>query len=135
MTWGLRASNATDGVINVGCGNTCDAYSGDTPCSTALPVLCILKEGSGLPLPASVDNSDIYDQWSGGVVGTTKATVPPATLAGANALCVAEFGANWRVAEFHDGWGWNLQAYGYVGDPAARFWVHIDDQPGATCWH
>lgn len=137
MTWSLLASNATDGVILVGCGNTCNAYNGDTACATALPLLCILKDGPGfpLPLPASVNNGDIYDQWAGGIVGTTAATVPPATLAGANAFCTAEFGANWRVAEFHDGWGWNFQAYGYVGEPATRFWVHIDDQPGATCWH
>ncbi len=137
MTWSLIAPNPTTGTVLVGCGNSCDAYEGDTACTTALPLLCILKAGPGfpLPLPASVNNSDIYDQWAGGVVGTTHATLPPATLAGANELCAAEFGANWRVAEFHDGWGWNLQAYGGVGDPAARFWVHIDDQPGATCWH
>lgn len=137
MTWSLRLTNQTTGTVLVGCGNTCNAYQGDVDCTTSLPILCILKAGPGfpLPLPASVNNNDIYDQWAGGIVGTTKATVPPATLAGANELCAAEFGANWRVAEFHDGWGWNLQAYGGVGDPATRFWVHIDDQPGATCWH
>jgi hypothetical protein len=61
-------------------------------------------------------------------------TILPATLATANALCVAEFGAGWRVAEFHDGWGWNFQAFGGLGKPAGRFWVNIDDQPGGVCW-
>jgi hypothetical protein len=136
MTWSLLASNPTTGTILVGCGNSCDAYQGDTACTTALPILCILKSGPGFPLPVpeSVDNTDIYDQWSGGIVGTTQAALPPSTLASANDLCVTEFGPNWRVAEFHDGWGWNFQAYGGVGNPAARFWVHVDDQSGATCW-
>jgi hypothetical protein len=94
--------------------------------------------GFPLPVPASVNNTSRNNKWSGGVVGTTSATVPPATLTavnGANALCVREFGADWRVAEFHDGYGWYFQAFGGVGDPTKRFWVHIKDQPNATCWH
>ena len=64
----------------------------------------------------------------------TKPPQPPPTLAVANALCVNEFGPGWRVAEFHDGWGWHFQAFGGVGNPAQKFWVHISDQPGARCW-
>jgi hypothetical protein len=137
MTWKLVASNVSTGTIAVGCAASCDAYQGDTECTTALPLLCIKKAGAGfpLPLPASVDNSNAYYRWSGGVVGTTKAAVPPATLAAANSLCIQEFGAGWRVAEFHDGWGWDFQAYGGVGDPSKRFWVHIKTQSGANCWH
>jgi hypothetical protein len=137
LTWKLLATNSTTGTIDVGCATGCDAYHGDTSCTKALPILCIKKSGPGFPLalPASVDNSNQYHKWSGGVVGTTKATVPPATLAGANALCVKEFGPGWRVAEHHDGWGWHFQAFGGVGNPAQNFWVHINDQPGATCWH
>jgi len=136
LTWKLLATNSTTGTIDVGCWNGCDAYHGDTPCTTALPILCIKKSGPGFPLqlPVSVNNSDKYHKWAGGVVGTTKPTVPPATLAGANALCVKEFGPGWRVAEFHDGWGWHFQAFGGVGNPKQNFWVHISDQPGARCW-
>jgi hypothetical protein len=136
LTWKLLATNAPSGTISVGCGSGCDATHGDTPCTTALPILCIKKTGPGfpLPLPASVNNSNQYYKWSGGVVGTTSATVPPATLAAANTLCVQAFGADWRVAEFHDGWGWHFQAFGGVGNPAQSFWIHINDQPGATCW-
>ncbi|HEX3128696.1 MAG TPA: flagellar hook-length control protein [Thermoanaerobaculia bacterium] len=136
MTWKFIKANTTTGTISVGCVN-CNAYQGDTPCTTALPILCIKKSGAGFPLPkpASVDNSDRYYLWSGGVVGTTKPTVPPAKRSDANALCVQEFGPDWRVAEHHDsGFGWHLQAYGGVGNPAASFWVDINDQPG-TCWH
>jgi hypothetical protein len=137
LTWQLVSTNSPTGTIRVGCGIGCDALHGDTPCTTALPLLCIKKTGAGFPLPrpASVNDTSLYNKWSGGVVGTTNPTVPPKTLAAANALCVLEFvGADWRVAEFHDGWGWYFQAYGGVGDPTKRFWIHINDQPGATCW-
>lgn len=136
MTWKMLGTNAPTGTIKVGC-DSCDGYKGDTACTTALPILCIKKTGAGfpLPLPPSVDNSNQYYRWSGGIIGTTAATVPPPTLAAVNALCAQTFGADWRVAEHHDGWGWHFQAYGGVGDPAKRFWVHINDQPGATCWH
>ncbi|HET9211735.1 MAG TPA: flagellar hook-length control protein [Thermoanaerobaculia bacterium] len=137
LTWKLLGTNSTTGTVTVGCWSGCNAYSGDTSCTTSLPILCIKKSGTGfpLPVPASVNNSDIYNQWSGGVVGTTQPTVPPATLAAANALCANEFGPDWRVAEFHDGWGWHFQAFGGVGNPSQNFWVDINDQPGATCWN
>ncbi|MES1245726.1 MAG: hypothetical protein ABUT39_29235 [Acidobacteriota bacterium] len=137
MTWRLTSTNSPTGTIHVGCGNNeCDPRQGDTDCTTALPILCIKKSGTGfpLPVPATVNNSDQYHRWSGGVVGTTGATVPPATLTAANDLCTKQFGADWRVAEFHDGWGWYFQAYGGVGDPSKRFWVHINDQPKGRCW-
>ena len=136
LTWKLLSTNSTTGTIDVGCWSGCNAYQGDTPCTKVLPILCIKKSGPGFPLPVpmSVDNSNQYHKWSGGVVGTTKAVVPPSTLAAANALCVKEFGPGWRVAEHHDGWGWHFQAFGGVGNPSQNFWVHINDQPGATCW-
>ncbi len=137
LTWRFVKKNSPSGTIRVGCGqNECDARKGDTPCTKALPILCIKKAGGGfpLPVPATVDNTNRYNKWSGGVVGTTSATKPPKTLAGANALCARQFGPGWRVAEHHDGWGWYFQAYGGVGDRSSRFWVHINDQPGALCW-
>jgi hypothetical protein len=132
MTWSFQGLNTTTGTISVGCGTTCNATQGDTLCSASLPILCILR--SGAPLPAYVSNSNTYDEWSGGIVATTPPMVPPTTLTAANNVCIAEFGTGWQVAEFHDGWGWNFQAFGGVGNPAGRFWVDIDDQPGAVCW-
>jgi hypothetical protein len=137
MTWQVDLPTNLTGTIDVGCnGPACDPHQGDTPCTEELPILCIRKQGTGFPLPkpASVSDTDQYHKWSGGVVGTTRATVPPKTRTAANALCSKEFGQNWRVAEFHDGWGWHFQAYGGVGDPKGRFWVDISDQPGALCW-
>jgi hypothetical protein len=138
MTWERRAINATNGTVTVGCvggASICNPYQGDQLCSASLPVLCF--KPSGFPLPASVISST-YNRWSGGIVGTTAAVAASTfggSLANANTKCVQEFGAGWRVAEFHDGWGWNFQAYGNVGTSANRFWVHINDQPNARCWN
>jgi hypothetical protein len=131
LTWRQISKNPATGTILVGCGLECDSHNGDTACTEALPLLCIKRAGAGFPLPVPAGVS--RHLWSGGVVGTTRATVPPKTLAGATALCAKEFGAAWRVAEFHDGWQWS-DTYGSVGDPSKRFWVHMKDRPGATCW-
>lgn len=135
MTWSLQQVYS-NGTSRVGCKVACDAYKGDTPCTTPLPLLCIRKSGTGFPLPppSSFPNTDQYNKWAGGIIGTTRPMVPPALLADANKACAAEFGAEWRVAEFHDGWGWTFTAYGALGDPNSRVWAHINDQP-ANCWH
>lgn len=143
MTWKLNSANSTSGIVDVGCVQSpqCDAYNGDTLCTTQLPMLCINPfgpAGLSLPVPPNVDNSNVYHKWSGGIVATTPA-VAASTFnftADANTYCQTQFGPNWRVAEFHDGRGgsgWNFQAYGGVGQPSKRFWVDINDQP-ATCW-
>jgi len=136
MTWVLESRNPTAGTILVGCGNACDPRNGDHACSEQLPLLCIRNSGPGFPLsvPVAVNNTDTYSKWSGGVVATTAPMVPPLALADADTACVNAFGTGWRVAEFHDGWGWKFQAYGGIGDPARRFWVHINDQPLGNCW-
>jgi hypothetical protein len=144
MTWVHTASNAQTGTITVGCSG-CDPYHGDTVCTQQLPLLCIYKPAPLFPLPTGVSNANPYNLWSGGVVATTQ-PVPGNTFAhisatpgtDANSYCQAQFGPGWRVAEFHDGWGWNFQAYGGTVSaptvPSTRFWVHINDQPAANCW-
>jgi hypothetical protein len=145
MTWRLETVNPTDGTVEVGCGvsnpNPCNGYVGDQLCTTSLPLLCFKPFTPLLPVPKSVNDTDYYNRWSGGIVGTTapvQASSFNGSLAQANARCVQEFGATWRAAEFHDGasgaGGWNFQAYGNVGNPSSRFWVHINDQPNGTCW-
>lgn len=141
MTWGTYRVDPITGVLQVGCQpanatGDCDAYHGDTSCSTELPVLC--KRVLGLPQPATFTwPPDATHVWSGNVVATTPPIAPATagltTRAAVNAYCAAEFGPGWEVAEHHDGWGWNFTAYGNVGT-APRFWVDIDDQPDATCW-
>jgi len=140
LTWNVRTTQAapsTMGVISVGSGSHADGRSsdpvnGDTPCQTALPLMCF--RDLEVPAPASFDDSNQNNRWSGGVIGTTVAMSTPGTLAEADTACSDEFGDGWRVAEFHDGWGWNFTAYGGVGENVDRMWVDINDQPNGVCW-
>jgi hypothetical protein len=138
MTWAHAISNAQTGTITVGCVG-CEPYEGDTACTQELPLLCIFKPTPAFPLPKGVSNADHYAEWSGGVVATSQPVAGNtfADSAAANSYCSTQFGAGWRVAEFHDGWGWNFQAYGGTVSapavPSTRFWVYINDQ-SANCW-
>ena len=137
MTWVRTAQDTVTGVVTVRCdnGTQCDAIDGDTDCDVALPLLCF--QDLAATQPASVTIGSIYESWAGGVIATTPPVAPDtaglSTIADADAYCASEFGAGWRTAEFHDGWGWGFTAYGNTGD-TPRFWVDIDDQPNATCW-
>ncbi len=144
MTWIHTNSNAQTGTITVGCSG-CDAVHGDTPCSQMRPLLCIYRPTPPFPLPTGVSNASQYARWAGGVVATTQpvagnafAHISATPGTDADSYCKAQFGPGWRVAEFHDGWGWNFQAYGGTVAaptvPSTRFWVHINDQPAANCW-
>ncbi len=97
--------------------DSCNPYQGDTSCRTVLPVLCFRPSGSGeLMATEPVMGAVLQSQ------------------AVASARCEAEFGAGWRMAEFHDGGGWQLQGRRGAGfRPNTRYWVHINDQPG-NCW-
>jgi hypothetical protein len=106
-----------------------DAYNGDMPCNRALPVACLLRDGQ--PVPPGI--TPTFD--SGWTEGTVRLTPPVAgssltSRAAADALCASQFGAGWRMGEFHDGGGgWAWWAF---GDPQ-RMWVAINDQP-ANPW-
>ncbi len=138
MTWNRRnTDHSTSGLITVGCaGGTfdCNPYQGDTTCTTELPLLCF--NNMEAPRPQSFIEPNRNNRWSGGLVHTTAPVAASqfSTVRDANAACEAEFGPGWRVAEFHDGWGWNFTAYGNVGDITSRFWLDINDQVGGTCW-
>ena len=97
--------------------DSCNPYQGDTSCRTVLPLLCFRPGGSGeLMATEPVMGAILQSQ------------------AVASARCEAEFGAGWRMAEFHDGGGWQLQGRRGAGFGAqTRYWVHISDQPG-NCW-
>ncbi|WP_329109674.1 S8 family peptidase [Micromonospora sp. NBC_01699] len=140
MTWRVLEQRA-DNVVRVGADALTNAYQGDTPASAALPLLCLSVTGA--PLPAGI----VTDQYAGWSSGSVRITAPVlgsqlTSLGAADAICVANFGAGWRMAEFHDGIytigrfrarsGWSFWAN---GTPAAntRFWTHINDQP-ANPW-
>jgi hypothetical protein len=160
MTW-IKIGPPATPTDGVGCSG-CNAYQGDTSCSSSLPVLCIKPEGASREnyavLPAGGAMPDEYYRgWAGGHIGLSAAVQGASlgSLANANALCAATFGTGYRMAEFHDGkyvsgmgadayygstWptsgllngGWNFYAYGNVSS-ATRFWTYINDQT-ANCW-
>ncbi|HFC91351.1 MAG TPA: hypothetical protein ENJ51_00915 [Leucothrix mucor] len=138
MTWIKNSIDNVTGVVDVGCDNNsnhtnkCNPRQGDHMCSTKLPILCTKKLGLAKPVADSK-----YHRWSGNVVATTPKVAPNSlgsTLADANQYCASKFGSGWRVAEFHDGWGWHFKAYGNTGSLSKRFWVNVNDQPNANCW-
>lgn len=140
MSWHLNRRFDAFEVVDVGCAALCDPYTGDTPCTEALPYLCF--EPRDAPPPEGLAPGNQYHAWSGGAVRLTPRSWAPATdgltsFADADALCAKAFGRGWRVARFHDGWGWNFRAFGYLEsiDPQAqRFWAHIDDQAQGNCY-
>ena len=141
LTWGLYKSNIK-GHINVSChgdpdptdieGKSCNPYEGDTFCNKKRPVLCIFKSKL-LTMPKGY-NGDQYNEWSGGKVALTNPVrgTQLKSLESANKLCSDYYGKNWRMASFHDGWGWGFLAKGNI-KTSNRFWIYINDQ-NANCW-
>jgi hypothetical protein len=133
MTWAKASHDDAKGVDVVSChggGKSCEAHKGDTPCSESLPVLCVRKSAAANPGVPTTQ----YAQWASGHIATTM-PVPGFALLSQQAgdgLCLATQGPGWRMAEFHDGWGWGFAAFGNVRDDT-RFWVRINDQK-ANCW-
>lgn len=100
---------------------SCNPYAGDTSCRTELPLLCARPAGAE-PLALAT---------APGVAGFLLAS-----RADADARCAQALGPGWRLASFHDGGGWEVQAErvgGVAADTGRRAWVAIDDQRG-NCW-
>jgi preprotein translocase subunit SecG len=127
----------------------CNPAQGDSSCRSALPVLCVLQDGSTAESAGLVDTkveggSPSYSASAGWVGGTLGATAPVAgfvleSLATANARCTKELGTSWRMAELHDGKGnaGNASLLGKRGpgltSQQTRHWVYANDQK-ANCW-
>lgn len=130
MTWMKLSHSPTYSTDAVGCPD-CNPYTGDTPCSTQLPILCLRRDVSPNPGLATGSNNG----WAGGHISLTQPISGLALedLANANSLCEAAFGPGYVMGEFHDGGGgWNWNAYGNV-KTGTRFWVYINDTAG-NCW-
>lgn len=129
--------------VLVGADDRSEGYSGDTPTSAALPVLCLRP--AALPDPGLTEitrtpGGSLRRRWSGAEVALTEPVVG-STLTSrgiADDLCATRLGDGWRMAEFHDGGGragFDFWAQAASGDFAAsRFWVAIDDQ-SANPWN
>ncbi len=160
---GLMVSTCAGAPLDMGNPdkNQCNPIQGDSACRTALPVLCVLKDGStaesaglvnattaaaatkteGIEKPSDAS----LNLCTGWVSGTLGATAPVAgfvigSLAQANARCAAELGSGWRMAEVRDAASSGSSSWGLVGkrgqglaSQQTRHWVHINDQK-ANCW-
>jgi hypothetical protein len=126
LTWGLKAATQEMSFIAHCHGEpkssmdqlhngSCDPYVGDTACGASLPVLCFNPTSRSLALTKAIVGSELRSADS------------------ANTVCAGEFGANWRMAEHHDG-DWGIAGNGLPPKDATRFWVAINDQPG-NCWN
>jgi hypothetical protein len=130
MTWTLASHQWNADIVDVVSDARTNPYSGDTPTSASLPVLCLRRDGRGVPpsVTPSYENG-----WAQGEVRLT-GPVPGTALTSrfrADVLCMSQFGLGWRMAEFHDGGGgWGYWAAGDIG----RTWVAIDDQ-NANPWN
>jgi hypothetical protein len=136
MSW--RVLGQQGDVVRVGADQVSNVYSGDTDARQELPVLCLKVDGRAVPTTVT---PDFYNGWARGEVKLTP-KMPGSALtsaAVANQVCANEFGAGWRMAEFHDGFadnaagGWHWYANGTL-DASTRFWVNINDQ-NANPWN
>ncbi len=138
MTWVVHRQ--LNGLVQVGADQSSNPFVGDRDCSQRHRVLCIKVDGYSPPYGTNGINFSIG--WSGGVVRGTPAISGSDinTREKANAFCQQNFGAAYRMADFHTGSmgtintdGWEFWAYGSL-EPNARFWVAINDQY-ANVWN
>lgn len=131
MTWTLQRELGSNLVL-VGRDELTDAYDGDTPVNTELPLLAYRP--CDLNLPQELFDVGTAGNWSGGTVMLTSPIAGDelTSLDRANEIIREELGEGWQMADFHLGGGWRFWARGHV--PAdQRFWVHIRDQ-NANPW-
>jgi hypothetical protein len=126
LTWGVKAATQ-DMTFVADChgepkspmdqlhNGSCNPYIGDTACSASLPMLCYNPATRSLALTKAIAGNDLR------------------SVDSANAVCEIDFGANWRMAEHHDG-DWGIAGHGQASSEPTRFWVAINDQPG-NCWN
>jgi hypothetical protein len=112
----------------------CGPYSGDTLCTTALPMACY-KDGQASK-PADLAKAGLNDAaFVGGQVRTTTpvAAAQFPTRVAADAFCVSQFGAGWRVLSYQEGGGGTVISRSVIA-PRTRLWIDIADQPRGRCW-
>ncbi|HEX7816861.1 S53 family peptidase [Dyella sp.] len=133
LTW-TPIAPPSGSLVHVGNDSITNAYTGDTPATSVLPVLCIHITNAAAP---SGITYDYYDGWAPGNVAFTS-PVAGTTLtsrAVADSVCSTAYGSGWRMAEFHDGnGGWSFWSAGLTTAVNTRFWVAINDQP-ANPWN
>ena len=111
----------------------CNPFEGDRLCTAALPVACYKP---GKRVPGGLEKVGLGQGYSPG--GEVRATSPIAastfaTRGDADRYCTGQFGAGWRILEYHDGAGGAIATYSDIA-PKSRLWVDVSDQRYANCW-
>lgn len=111
----------------------CDPFSGDTLCTTALPLACY-KPGNR-PMPDIMKQSSLGDSFNGGQVRLTEPVVAASfkTRLEADAFCSRQFGDGTRVLQYADGTAAAVVSMSPI-PIRTRVWVDIGDQPRGRCW-
>lgn len=138
MTWTVLDQQS--GYVRVGADGWTDPYQGDTTADQYLPLLCVNVDFQPAPWWIAFD---FYNGWVRGSLAATGAVQGYALTSRqrADEICAQNFGWNWRMAEFHDGYygpnfeysgGWSYWGAGSL-PWGTRFWTAINDQP-ANPW-
>ncbi len=111
----------------------CNPFEGDRLCTAPLPMACYKP---GKRTPGGLEKAGLGQGYSPG--GEVRATPPVAassfaTRGDADRFCTGQFGAGWRILEYHDGAGGAIATYSDVA-PKSRLWVDVSDQQYANCW-
>ena len=172
MTWGQVGHQAALGVDFIGCtglpGPGCNWATGDTLCTQKRPILCLNKSAKIFRPDYSAPGGNYFTfGWTGGDIKLTRYYQGCAikSRAHGDSLCQREFGCNYYMAEYHDGyyisgmglgtfydigWNWSLATPASHGFAAfgescfqnplkvcSRYWVAHDHGTGSTanCWN
>ncbi len=111
----------------------CNPFVGDKLCTAELPVACYKP---GARVPANLNQAGLGAGYAtGGEVRATPAIAASGfqTRTDADRYCSAQFGAGWRILEYHDGSSGAIVTYSAIA-PMTRLWVDVRDQRYANCW-
>ncbi|UVO54505.1 hypothetical protein [Sphingomonas sp. SUN039] len=111
----------------------CNPFEGDRLCTAPLPMACYKP---GKRTPGGLEKAGLGQGYSPG--GEIRSTPPVAassfaTRGDADRFCTGQFGAGWRILEYHDGAGGAIATYSDIA-PKTRLWVDVSDQQYANCW-
>jgi hypothetical protein len=111
----------------------CNPFEGDRLCTAPLPMACYK---TGKRTPGGPEKAGLGQGYSPG--GEIRSTPPVAassfaTRGDADRFCTGQFGAGWRILEYHDGAGGAIVTYSDIA-PKSRLWVDVSDQRYANCW-
>lgn len=158
LTFSTKGSSPLINRKRVGC-VSCNPYEGDSYCYSSKPILCV-KPSEVIKFNKITENSvnginkevsyDYYNSVSGVEMKLSRFVrgCYLETREMADALCMADFGEEWRMAKFSDGqwinnngeilkggfgFSGNVESESSLQEYKGRFWVAMEGSK-ANCW-